>query len=369
MFLRKKYVLILLIFFIFFFFVAILIKNYFFNYLSIKSLKTLNKVSNFRTYGVKNKLDESSFFNFVSTKSASKANINPNEYVIIATGDVIPARSVNWKLTGLNNFNYPFEKTQSLLKSADILLVNLESPLISDCKTTVEGMIFCGNQKFAKSMANMKVKVANLANNHTTNYGIDGINQTVEILKQNNITVEGLGAPSIINIKGRTFGFLGFNDIGVSPLVASADAVFIDRDIKELKKTTDFVIVSFHWGIEYTSTPSARQIQIAHSAIDAGADLIIGNHPHWPQGVEIYKDKLITYAHGNFIFDQMWSWETREGVVGKYTFNNQGLSRVEFIPIIIDDYSQPRFATKMEATSILSKMKASTNAIKQIVGN
>jgi poly-gamma-glutamate capsule biosynthesis protein CapA/YwtB (metallophosphatase superfamily) len=141
----------------------------------------------------------------------------------------------------------------------------------------------------------------------------------------------------------------------------------ITRDIRELKKKVDFVIVSFHWGIEYTSTPSAEQIQIAHQAIDGGADLIIGNHPHWPQGVEIYKGKLITYAHGNFIFDQMWSWETREGVVGKYTFDNNGLVKVEFIPIIIENYAQPRFATETEAKNILAKMKSSTEAIKQIV--
>jgi poly-gamma-glutamate capsule biosynthesis protein CapA/YwtB (metallophosphatase superfamily) len=95
-------------------------------------------------------------------------------------------------------------------------------------------------------------------------------------------------------------------------------------------------------------------------AIDAGADLIIGNHPHWVQGVEFYKGKCITYAHGNFIFDQMWSQETREGVLGKYVFNADGLVDVQFYPIIIDDYAQARFADAVEADMILQRMKASS---------
>ena len=92
-------------------------------------------------------------------------------------------------------------------------------------------------------------------------------------------------------------------------------------DIQALKRQVDFVIVAFHWGIEYTALPTQEQRGIAHQAIDAGADLILGNHPHWVQATEKYQGKYITYAHGNFVFDQMWSQETREGVVGKYTFD------------------------------------------------
>ena len=106
---------------------------------------------------------------------------------------------------------------------------------------------------------------------------------------------------------------------------------------------------------------------MAHTAIDAGADLIIGNHPHWVQGVEEYKGKYITYAHGNYVFDQMWSQETREGVLGKYTFNNKQLINIEFIPIIIENYSQPRFATETEANNILQRMKESSSEISKEV--
>jgi poly-gamma-glutamate synthesis protein (capsule biosynthesis protein) len=114
-------------------------------------------------------------------------------------------------------------------------------------------------------------------------------------------------------------------------------------------------------------------IDIAHLAIDSGADLIIGNHPHWVQATEIYKRKpglgeaaasdegWISYAHGNYIFDQMWSYETRVGVIGKYTFYDDQLIGVEFTPTLIDNYTQPIPMTGDERQSILDGMKSATD--------
>ena len=305
-----------------------------------------------------NNLSIDTIFNYVNPAQISMKN-NSDNYTIIATGDIIPARSVNSKILQLNDFNYPFEKTVGFLKSADAVLINLESPLIPNCKPTLEGMIFCGDQRDVQGLVYAGVTVANIANNHAGNYGIEGINSTTILLKKNHIDVIGGDNQStIIAIRGKKFGFLGYNDIGnKEPGIAWADTSIIQREINSLKKQADFVIAAFHWGVEYTSTPSANQIQLAHTAIDAGADLIIGNHPHWVQGTEIYKGKFITYAHGNYVFDQMWSQETREGVLGKYTFNDKGLINIEFVPVIIDNYSQPRFASKTEANNILTRMK------------
>jgi len=98
--------------------------------------------------------------------------------------------------------------------------------------------------------------------------------------------------------------------------------------------------------------------EAGHLAIDLGADLVIGNHPHWVEPVEIYKDRLIAYAHGNFIFDQMWSQETREGVVGRYTFYGTKLIRVDYRPLVIDDYAQPRWLDEGvgEGKAIIDRM-------------
>jgi poly-gamma-glutamate synthesis protein (capsule biosynthesis protein) len=97
--------------------------------------------------------------------------------------------------------------------------------------------------------------------------------------------------------------------------------------------------------------------------VDAGADLVIGNHPHWVQGVELYKGRYIAYAHGNFIFDQMWSYETRVGIVGKYTFYDTQLVRVEYIPVLSIDYGQPVPMAGAERQAVLDGMKASSEAI------
>lgn len=313
-----------------------------------------------------NNMSIDTIFQYVDPEVASIKNNTPDEYTIIATGDVIPARSVNSKLVQLHNFNYPFEKTVHVLKSADAVFINLESPLIPNCKPTLEGMIFCGDQRDVEGLTYAGVTVASIANNHAGNYGIEGVTSTVTLLKDNHIQVTGNGEAAIVTIKGEKFGFLGYNNIGSKEDgIAWADTSQIQNDIRFLKNRVDFIIVTFHWGVEYTSTPHSSQIELAHTAIDAGADVIIGNHPHWVQGVEQYKGKFITYAHGNFVFDQMWSQETREGVLGKYTFNNQGLVNVAFLPVIIDDYSQPRFATEKEAVTILDRMKASTKAISE----
>lgn len=288
---------------------------------------------------------------------------NPNLYTIIATGDVIPARSVNAKVVGLSDFTFPFRKTADFLKSADAVFINLESPLIPNCPVTIEGMIFCGDRRNVQGLKYANVSVLSIANNHIANYGLKGIGETVALLKRNNIAVTGNGESAILTIKEKRFGFLGYNDVENFAGIASADVNQIIFDVSKLKKDVDFVIVAYHWGIEYVSDPTERQIMLAHAAVDAGADLVIGNHPHWVQGIEQYKGKFITYAHGNFIFDQMWSRQTREGVLGKYIFNNTGLIDVAFYPIIIDDYSQPRLATQNEAEVILSRMRKSSEEI------
>lgn len=287
-----------------------------------------------------------------------------DEITIIATGDVIPARSVNSKMVTLHDFTYPFVKTALFLKKADAVFINLESPFVSGCQPTLEGMVFCGDERSVDGLSYAGVSVASVANNHAGNYGVEGMKNTVRLLSSKNIKITGLGEPAILQIKDKTFGFLGFNDIGIGGAgIAQADPKQITLEVSTLRHQVDFVIVTFHWGIEYQSDPTERQRFLAHAAIDAGADLIIGNHPHWVQGVEQYKGKFITYAHGNYVFDQMWSQETREGVIGQYTFDRNGLKNVAFFPVIIDDYSQPRFATEVEGLNILNRMKTSSEKL------
>jgi poly-gamma-glutamate synthesis protein (capsule biosynthesis protein) len=258
----------------------------------------------------------------------------------------------------MDDFTYPFKNIADFLKRGDAALINLETPLTPDCKLTQEGMTFCGDLKNVQGLVYAGVNVASIANNHMGNQGLEGIQSTVNVLKQHNINVTGNGEPAIVSVHGMTIGFLGYNGVGNKQKgIAYADIDQIRQDIQTLKQRANIIVVAMHWGTEYTSTPNTFQVELAHKIIDAGADLIIGNHPHWVQGVEEYNGKFIAYSHGNLVFDQMWSQETREGVVGRYTFTNNKLTNVQFIPVIIENYSQPRFAAQQEATKILERMK------------
>lgn len=277
---------------------------------------------------------------------------------VIATGDIIPARTVNWQVTRMGNFTWPYEKTADVLKSADITFVNLETPLLSKCPTTVEGMIFCGSDRNVEGLVFSGVDVASLANNHAGNHGIEGIQETIALLERNGIAPTGVGKPVYKEVRGVRFAFLGFNQVGAPERgIAWASPPDIQKQIKEARKNADVVIVTYHWGNEYVSEPDPIQVELGHLSIDSGADLVIGNHPHWVKPIEIYKGKLITYAHGNFVFDQEWSEKTKEGVVGKYTFYQNALIDIEYLPIRIVNYGQPYFAKGEEKEKILEEMK------------
>ncbi len=283
-----------------------------------------------------------------------------NVRIVTATGDVIPARSVNYQAIMRKNPRWPYEKAVPTLQNykSDVLLINLETPLIKNCPLTNEGMIFCGDSRNIEGLKYLGVNIANLANNHFGNYEARGIKETEKLLTENGIDYIGVGNVLIEDIRGIRFAFLGFNDIeGGMPPISDAKENDIINSIKRSKTTADVSVVAFHWGNEYQAKPTERQIQLAHLAIESGADLIIGNHPHWIQPVEIYKGKYIVYAHGNFVFDQMWSEKTKEGVVGRYVFYGKHLIDIEFLPTHIDDFGQVSFGDEKNKQKILEEMK------------
>lgn len=287
---------------------------------------------------------------------------------ILATGDVIPARSVNYNVVTKNDPLWPYNKVASIIRliKKDVLFINLESPLINDCPTTTEGMIFCSDPKNIEGLKYLGVDIANLANNHLGNYGKKGIENTIDILSKANIISSGTSSFIIRNVKGLNFAFLGYNNIGYREEgINWANENLIRKDIEKAKEKADVIIVTFHFGTEYKSQPDKKQIELAHLSINTGADLVIGNHPHWIQPVEIYKGKVINYALGNFVFDQMWSEKTKEGILAKYTFFNKDLIDVEFMPIKIENYGQPYFLEKDEKERILKDLRYESLKLKQ----
>lgn len=277
---------------------------------------------------------------------------------LIATGDVIPARMTNFKaMVQYKNPRWAFEKTADFLRSGDITLIDLEAPLLSDCPATKEGMIFCGHRDFVNGLTFAGVDIASLANNHLGNHGDEGIRSTQAILQEANIASFGITNPTRMTVKGTRFAFLGYNDIpGSLPIPTEVDTARMAKEIAAAKVEADVVIVEFHWGVEYVTTPEPRLIELGHLAVDSGADLVIGNHPHWIKPIELYHGKLITYGHGNFIFDQEWSQKTKEGVVGSYVFYEGRLIDVQYFPIEIVDFGQPYFLEGLKKEKILTEL-------------
>jgi poly-gamma-glutamate capsule biosynthesis protein CapA/YwtB (metallophosphatase superfamily) len=281
---------------------------------------------------------------------------------LIATGDVIPARSVNYEMAIRGDFTYPFQKTDRYTRAADLTLINLESPLIAGCQLTNDGFTFCGDPRVTTGLQMAGVDIANLPNNHIGNYGVDAIHETEAHLTAAGIAWDGFGHIVYKTVHRVRFAFLGFNGVG-----EDVDLGEMKREIRHARTKADVVVVSFHWGREYTAIPlTAPGIAnqdprvIAHAAVDDGADLIIGNHPHWVQGIEIYKSKFICYAHGNFVFDQMWSMETRHGVVGTYTFYGKQLIGVHYRAVQIENYAQPHFLSAAAEAPIIGQMRDSS---------
>lgn len=294
----------------------------------------------------------------IFSENKKTSDLGPNKLsVMVATGDVIPARSVNFQASKFG-YRWAFSDIAETLSKGDITFINLETPLIADCPLTQEGMIFCGSDKHVEGLLMSGVDVASLGNNHAGNYGEAGVRETVGLLNSNGILAVGVEGLVVKEIKGVKFGFLGYNDItSPQPGVVDVEEAKIKEEIGDSKQKVDILVVAFHWGIEYRNQPDERQKYLGKLAIESGADLVIGNHPHWIQPVQIYRGKLIAYAHGNTIFDQMWSEETMIGVIGRYYFYGKELVDVEYIPIGIRDYGQAYLLEGLKKKEVLDKMR------------
>lgn len=319
----------------------------------------------------------------------------PQPITLVAVGDVLLSRHVGTKIDQTQNPDLPFAGLRDMLTQADITFGNLECPLSRNPHPLREGLVFRCLTKYVPGLLNAGFDVLSTANNHAFDQGIDDLEFTVEYLQNQNILPVGTGddqEPSVmLERHGTKFGFLAYsytarNDGGRSthPQIATMEIQKLESDISRLKALgADVIVVSMHAGIEYTRKPNQQQIEFARAAIDAGANAVIGHHPHWIQEVEIYppssppaspeakiggekegvKSGVIFYSLGNFVFDQMWSENTREGLMVELKFQDAKLQQAKLIPIIIDNYCCPRLTGKEEKQRILKKINLASDTI------
>ena len=203
-----------------------------------------------------------------------------------------------------------FKKIVDVLSQGDIVFGNLEV-VLSDYKkkNSYESLMLRGSPYFVDQLKNLNFKLLNIANNHIQQHGNSPFYNTIDILKQSKIKIIGVNylQPQIIESKGIKLGFFGYSlrpeENNSKVLYSQGNKKKIISDINKIKKKVDYIIISLHWGDEYINLPSISQINFAHDIIDAGADIILGHHPHVLQPVEKYKSGIIAYSLGNFVSD------------------------------------------------------------------
>ncbi|MCX6727041.1 MAG: CapA family protein, partial [Candidatus Shapirobacteria bacterium] len=256
----------------------------------------------------------------------------PTQIVTVGlVGDLGLGRHITSTARSKNDFSWSFQKISPWLLQNDFTLANLESPVIADCPPGYTGtFIFCGDTRFIPQLSPF---ILNLNNNHILNYGQSGLAQTQKYLPENSFYNNFL----VKKVNGISFGFLGFDFI-TNPKLDKTEVI---NKIKTYAPQVDWLIVSVHWGNEYLPNPELWRIDLAHQMVDAGADIIHGQHPHVYQPLEIYKDKYIFYSLGNFIFDQSWSYATSHSQIVRLILSKDKILSEELFPIEIKFNSQP----------------------------
>lgn len=283
-------------------------------------------------------------------------------------GDIMLGRTVEIEANIKEDHNYPFQFISEKTREVDIFFGNLENPIIRNCPPHRSGFTFCANPEMIDGLKYAGVDIVTLANNHTYNYGQGGFQETIEHLHENDILLTGDGKLEIRDKNGTTFGFVGIDkaQLGNPTLSEKEKDLILNSD-----KQVDILIVAPHWGVEYKNVALPGVKNLAKELIALGADTIIGSHPHWVQEAEFFNqegDRLkhqtardlkrpqsisfsnddkkvipVYYSLGNFVFDQMWSEETKKGLYVELVYEGIKLVEVKEYPTYMKTHAQPEF--------------------------
>jgi len=285
--------------------------------------------------------------------SARRAFEAGQSVTIAAVGDILLDRGVRRQLD-LHGALYPFRGVRRELRNADIAVGNLECPITSRGVPAPKPISFRASPRLAAGLSDAGFDILSLANNHTLDRGRLGLTDTLRHLNAMGIAACGAGStaeeaasPVVISRSGVRMAFVGFCDVVQDasyarkdlPTVADASPDAVRAAVKNASRMADVVVVSMHWGCEYQPRPTDRQRRLAHAAASAGADLILGHHPHVLQGLEWMpapsgRAALVAYSLGNFVFDR-----ERDGadlsMILRVTVTRRGVRRAEAKPCII----------------------------------
>lgn len=292
-------------------------------------------------------------------------------FTISAVGDCTFGTDENFAYEGsmpakydeVGDFNYFFENVKSVFEEDDLTIVNFEGTLTDSTTREDKQFAFKADKSYAEILTDGFVEAANLANNHSKDYGEQSYNDTMDALDEAGITNFGYDRVAIKKVKGIKVGLVGTYVLADGLGVKDS----MEKNIQDLKdEGAQVIIASFHWGEEKAEYPNDMQVELAHAAIDAGADLVLGHHPHVLQGIEQYKGKNIVYSLGNFCFGGNMYPSDMDTMIFQQTFTLKGGKLQEdnvtnIIPCSIssvEDYNnyQPTPAAGEKETEILNKI-------------
>ena len=308
-----------------------------------------------------------------------------DEMVITLVGDVMLSSRVGQAIS-LHGPEYPWNHTAEVLVDSDITIANLECPVSERGQPeSNKEYTFRATPGALTGAAKAGVDVFTLANNHTLDYGPIALLDTIENIKKNNILYAGAGSnekeanrPAILDIGKKKVAVLAFSRIiPRSSWIAGEEKVGLASghnytlmmdSIQSVRQKADIIVVGMHWGSENEDLPAQKEIEIARALVDAGADIVVGHHPHVLQGIEIYKGKVIAYSLGNFIFTTSTFPKGKEGAIMQVTVSRDGKLETRIFPTQIANGST-LISKGEERKSVLARMNLLCRPFKTSINN
>ena len=303
--------------------------------------------------------------------------MSDNSIIIGFAGDVMIGRGVDAAIAN-NGYRYPWGNVLPLLEKTDINIINLEAALTNSTKKVYKTFNFKATPDRIETLTTAKVTVANLANNHILDFSEEGLIETIQALNDTGIVHTGAGRndkeakkPVILSVKDKKLGVLGFTDnepgwkagdswggVNYIDISNNGDCERALMAIAELRKETDLLIISIHWGPNMQAEPEQYFIDFAHAMIEKGADIIHGHSAHNFQGIEVYQHKLILYDTGDFLDDYAVDPFLRNdhSFLFKVEVSQKRIEKLVLVPVLIS-HCQVNLATNEDYKWSIERMQ------------
>jgi len=300
----------------------------------------------------------------------SSRSLGNDVATFVACGDMGPVRKLE-SIAARGGSAQILGEIGPVLKEADFVFANIEATFSERGTPMNRVPVFRLAPSAFDIVRQANVKIASLANNHMSDYGPDAFSDTIDLLTKNKIKYFGAGLtpsdalrPSIIEIKNIKFGFIGFRDGGSENypdngvMTPNIHKKHIIDAVTRLKKKVDWVIVSLHFGLEYKFCPCPSDVRLCRELIDGGVNIVLGHHPHYPQGLEEYCDGLIVYSLGNFVWNQNFVGHTSSSYILQISVTKKKMHAIKVIPFCMSKDYQLKLNMNSEAITEIEKLSA-----------